>query len=214
MRAAAPTPRSARISTSSSSSSTPASSLRLETRSVIAVAIEAEVRARPPRSRRHQLCRASPVSTAASFGDAVIHVGRRDTRFAMSLKEFPPEEMTPDEMLARVLHRDGLMLVIDKPAGMPVHRGPKGGGEPRRPFRRPALRPAAAAGARPPPRQGHLGMPGAGTAPQGACSSGASVQARQGRQDLLGAWSKAAPRTRTAPSTCRWAGSTRAGAGG
>jgi tRNA pseudouridine32 synthase/23S rRNA pseudouridine746 synthase len=34
---------------------------------------------------------------------------------------------TPDEMLARVLHRDGLMLVIDKPAGIPVHRGPKGG---------------------------------------------------------------------------------------
>src|SRR5204862_5429081 len=27
----------------------------------------------------------------------------------------------------RVLHRDGLMLVIDKPAGLPVHRGPKGG---------------------------------------------------------------------------------------
>jgi tRNA pseudouridine32 synthase/23S rRNA pseudouridine746 synthase len=26
-----------------------------------------------------------------------------------------------------VLHRDGLMLVIDKPAGLPVHRGPKGG---------------------------------------------------------------------------------------
>lgn len=34
---------------------------------------------------------------------------------------------TPDEMLARVLHRDGLMLVIDKPPGIPVHRGPKGG---------------------------------------------------------------------------------------
>ena len=30
-------------------------------------------------------------------------------------------------MLARVLYRDGLMLVIDKPAGLPVHRGPKGG---------------------------------------------------------------------------------------
>lgn len=30
-------------------------------------------------------------------------------------------------MQARVLHRDGLMLVIDKPAGLPVHRGPKGG---------------------------------------------------------------------------------------
>ena len=31
------------------------------------------------------------------------------------------------QIQARVLHRDGLMLVIDKPAGLPVHRGPKGG---------------------------------------------------------------------------------------
>ena len=30
-------------------------------------------------------------------------------------------------MLARVLYRDGLMLIVDKPAGVPVHRGPKGG---------------------------------------------------------------------------------------
>lgn len=29
-------------------------------------------------------------------------------------------------MQARLLYRDGLMLVIDKPAGLPVHRGPKG----------------------------------------------------------------------------------------
>ncbi len=35
--------------------------------------------------------------------------------------------MTPDQMLARLLYRDGLMLVIDKPAGLSVHRGPKGG---------------------------------------------------------------------------------------
>ena len=35
--------------------------------------------------------------------------------------------MTPEEMLARLLYRDGLMLVIDKPAGLAVHRGPKGG---------------------------------------------------------------------------------------
>src|SRR5256885_16908866 len=35
--------------------------------------------------------------------------------------------LTADEIQARVLHRDGLMLVIDKPAGLPVHRGPKGG---------------------------------------------------------------------------------------
>ena len=39
----------------------------------------------------------------------------------------PLKDITPDEMLARVLYRDGLMLVIDKPAGLPVHRGPKGG---------------------------------------------------------------------------------------
>ncbi len=30
-------------------------------------------------------------------------------------------------MVARLLYRDGLMLVLDKPAGMAVHRGPKGG---------------------------------------------------------------------------------------
>ena len=35
--------------------------------------------------------------------------------------------MTPEEILARLLYRDGLMLVIDKPAGVAVHRGPKGG---------------------------------------------------------------------------------------
>lgn len=35
--------------------------------------------------------------------------------------------MTPEELLASLLHRDGLMLVVNKPAGIPVHRGPKGG---------------------------------------------------------------------------------------
>jgi len=37
-----------------------------------------------------------------------------------------PDPTSPD-LLARLLHRDGLMLVVDKPAGLPVHRGPKGG---------------------------------------------------------------------------------------
>jgi tRNA pseudouridine32 synthase / 23S rRNA pseudouridine746 synthase len=37
------------------------------------------------------------------------------------------KEITTEDMLARLLYRDGLMLVIDKPAGLPVHRGPKGG---------------------------------------------------------------------------------------
>jgi tRNA pseudouridine32 synthase/23S rRNA pseudouridine746 synthase len=35
--------------------------------------------------------------------------------------------MTPEEMGSRLLYRDGLMLIIDKPAGVAVHRGPKGG---------------------------------------------------------------------------------------
>lgn len=35
--------------------------------------------------------------------------------------------MTPAELEARLLHRDGLMLIIDKPSGMPVHAGPGGG---------------------------------------------------------------------------------------
>jgi tRNA pseudouridine32 synthase/23S rRNA pseudouridine746 synthase len=33
--------------------------------------------------------------------------------------------LTAEMILSRVLHRDALMLVIDKPAGVPVHRGPR-----------------------------------------------------------------------------------------
>src|ERR1019366_9975795 len=47
----------------------------------------------------------------------------RDSRFGKSWTV----TMTPEEMLGRLLYRDGLMLVIDKPAGFAVHRGPKGG---------------------------------------------------------------------------------------
>ena len=35
--------------------------------------------------------------------------------------------MNPEDLNDRLLHRDGLMLILDKPAGIPVHRGPKGG---------------------------------------------------------------------------------------
>jgi tRNA pseudouridine32 synthase/23S rRNA pseudouridine746 synthase len=35
--------------------------------------------------------------------------------------------MTPEEMVSRLLYRDGLMLVLDKPTGFAVHRGPNGG---------------------------------------------------------------------------------------
>jgi RNA pseudouridylate synthase len=45
------------------------------------------------------------------------HAGRRDSDFVM----------TGEEIVARVLYRDALMLVIDKPAGFAVHKGPKGG---------------------------------------------------------------------------------------
>jgi tRNA pseudouridine32 synthase/23S rRNA pseudouridine746 synthase len=35
--------------------------------------------------------------------------------------------LSAEEIAARILYRDGMMLVIDKPAGIAVHRGPKGG---------------------------------------------------------------------------------------
>jgi tRNA pseudouridine32 synthase / 23S rRNA pseudouridine746 synthase len=35
--------------------------------------------------------------------------------------------VTEEELLARLLYRDALMLIIDKPAGLAVHPGPKGG---------------------------------------------------------------------------------------
>jgi RluA family pseudouridine synthase len=35
--------------------------------------------------------------------------------------------LTAEELQARILHRDGAMLILDKPYGIAVHRGPKGG---------------------------------------------------------------------------------------
>ena len=46
--------------------------------------------------------------------------------------------MTPDDLQARLLYRDGLVLILDKPAGIPVHAGPGGGENLERHF--PALR--------------------------------------------------------------------------
>src|SRR5947207_4898742 len=106
MFAATSRPRSARISTSSISSSMAWSRLRLATRSVIASPMEADVRVSPPLSRCHQLacwrCR--------SFRG-------RDSDFSM----------TAEQIVSRILYRDGLMLVIDKPPGIAVHKGPKDG---------------------------------------------------------------------------------------
>ena len=36
-------------------------------------------------------------------------------------------DRSPDFLLDRLLYRDGLILVVDKPAGLPVHAGPKRG---------------------------------------------------------------------------------------
>lgn len=35
--------------------------------------------------------------------------------------------LSAEDLIARILHRDGAMLVLDKPAGIAVHKGPKGG---------------------------------------------------------------------------------------
>lgn len=39
----------------------------------------------------------------------------------------PKPPLSPQETQARLLYRDGLILVLDKPAGLPVHAGPGGG---------------------------------------------------------------------------------------
>ncbi len=35
--------------------------------------------------------------------------------------------VTPEQLAARLLYRDGMMLIVDKPAGLPVHAGSHGG---------------------------------------------------------------------------------------
>jgi len=45
----------------------------------------------------------------------------------MASKELPAKGITAEQIVSRLLYRDGLMLVIDKPPGIAVHRGPKGG---------------------------------------------------------------------------------------
>jgi tRNA pseudouridine32 synthase/23S rRNA pseudouridine746 synthase len=48
-------------------------------------------------------------------------------RRAAAVERQPRAMITPEELRARLLYRDGLVLILDKPAGLPVHRGPKGG---------------------------------------------------------------------------------------
>jgi len=119
-------------------------------------------------------------------------------------KSFEIPGLSAEEIQARVLHRDGLMLVIDKPAGLPVHRGPKGGANLEASFD--GLR----YGLPRPPVLAHRldkdtsGCLGAGTPPQGHRLARPAVQARQDFKDLLGRWSKADPPKTKAPSTWRF----------
>lgn len=53
---------------------------------------------------------------------AIAHEG-----LARDHRSFSYWAMTPEETRARLLYRDGLMLVLNKPAGIAVHKGPKGG---------------------------------------------------------------------------------------
>src|SRR5262249_521974 len=133
MRPAVSAPRSARISASSISSIIASSSGRLATTCAMAPPRADELRLSPEARRCHQgavvvVVWAIPSSIAVSAGRdgacaCTVVVGVvRDSGSTM-----PPEVITAEEMVSRLLCRDGLMLVVDKPAGIAVHRGPKGG---------------------------------------------------------------------------------------
>lgn len=80
------------------------------------------LRPRPARRLRFTPDDAAPAGTEADSVtmDAVPGLpcgGCLDTRGGMNA----------EEIVSRILYRDALMLVIDKPAGLPVHPGPGGG---------------------------------------------------------------------------------------
>ena len=120
--------------------------------------------------------------------------------------------MTPEEMVSRLLYRDGLMLVIDKPAGFAVHRGPQ--------QRRRAGKPAkiistpCASACRAPPALAHRldrdtsGCLVLGRHRKALAQLGKLFKQRRDRQDLLGRGRRRAGRRRGRRSSCRSAGST------
>ena len=132
----------------------------------------------------------------------------------MDVKVFNPKAATEEEILSRVLHRDGLMLVIDKPAGLSVHRGPKGGPSLEDWFD--ALRFGLPRG----PALAHRldretsGCLVLGRHRKALAHLEPAVQAPPRRQDLLGGGRGRAARPRRERSTCRSGGSIRISAGG
>ena len=103
----------------------------------------------------------------------------------MLAKPFNPKTATEEEILARVLYRDGLMLVIDKPAGLRCIAGRRAG----RAWRIGSTRCATACRAGRSSRTGSTARP-----PVAWCSAAIArrlrtepaVQAPPRRQDLLG----------------------------
>ncbi len=122
--------------------------------------------------------------------------------------------MTPEEIVARLLYRDGLMLIIDKPAGYAVHRGPKGGESLEDYFG--ALRfglPRAPALAHRLDRD-TSGCLVLGRHRKALATLGKLFKSGRGRQDLLGGGGRRAHRRTKAASICRSAAATTAAAGG
>jgi len=113
----------------------------------------------------------------------------------------------------RLLYRDGLMLILDKPAGIPVHRGPKGGANLEALFgglrfglpRAPAWRTGSTATPR-------AAWSSAATARRSRSSASSSSRARSPRP--TGPSSKACRRPTRGSSTCRSAAATPPAAGG
>ena len=122
--------------------------------------------------------------------------------------------MTPEEMVSRLLYRDGLMLVIDKPAGFAVHHGPKGGESLEDYFDALRFGLPRAPGFGPPARPRYLRLPRARPPPQGVGELGKLFRNGADRQDLLGRGRGRARRRTKASSTCRSAASTTRAAGG
>jgi len=125
--------------------------------------------------------------------------------------------MTPEEMVSRLLYRDGLMLVIDKPPGIAVHRGPKArqsGGESLEDHFG-ALRfglPRAPALAH------RLDRDTSGCLVLGRHRKALAQLGKLFKRGAIGktywAWSKVAPRPTRERSNCRWDGLMSRGAGG
>lgn len=53
--------------------------------------------------------------------------GRSPQPPSRAMPQAERRQMLPPAIAARILHQDDAVIVLDKPAGLPVHRGPRGG---------------------------------------------------------------------------------------